>query len=484
MDLDVVPPNLIENHVIPEVPAKKWGLMIMTCRRMQTPCRAAIVTWARRFGLAQREGEHLGHLLYAVIVQMGRRPVPSKADDGEEYQLMTFGTGEDGKLGTGVRQCPLPTRVPGIEGSVRSVSAGPWHMLVVTHDGRLWGCGSTRQGQLGPAYPEDTRGARHHVAPIKMPDCFAIAASAGCRHSVVVTNEESGNVYAFGSNCKGQLGLGAESDDSVSAVSKVTAMENTQVCQAVAGWMHTLFLTSDGNVFGAGDNTSVQITGRTWRFKHRNKNPIPIPIDLWRFGNDRRAVLIAAEQDISAFVTSTGYLCLLGSAVESYLKMPGCSLVDGVAKIDLGCDQRIVDVSIGCRHVMLRTLGGKVMCFGRNTHGQLGCKPSSLSNGVYDIVCDVSPLPADHLYLSACNNQSAIFTNSGVCTFGCNDLGQLDPFLSKARPVLEMTSLCGFEIADVSMGFSHTAVVVRKRDEGEPGWVAEDGRGVGGTCYK
>lgn len=79
---------------------------------------------------------------------------------------------------------------------------------------------------------------------------------SGCNacHSVIVTTE--GVAMTFGRNDKGQLGLGDTETRFVPTV--VEALKNKNVVAAACGRSHTLFLTSDGVVYGCGDNKMGQ----------------------------------------------------------------------------------------------------------------------------------------------------------------------------------------------------------------------------------
>ncbi|CAG5104364.1 Similar to rcc2: Protein RCC2 homolog (Xenopus laevis) [Cotesia congregata] len=77
-----------------------------------------------------------------------------------------------------------------------------------------------------------------------------IASGPSSAHNVIVT--EDNRCLVFGKNDKGQLGLGdvKRRDDPT----EVEALKGHTVIAAACGRNHTLFLTSRGIVFGAGDN--------------------------------------------------------------------------------------------------------------------------------------------------------------------------------------------------------------------------------------
>ena len=80
---------------------------------------------------------------------------------------------------------------------------------------------------------------------------------AGAYHSFALT--EYGNVYSFGLNNMGQLGIGSLETQHTGVPQLVTALEGKGVSELVGGEHHSLALTSDGVVysFGRGDNNQL-----------------------------------------------------------------------------------------------------------------------------------------------------------------------------------------------------------------------------------
>lgn len=86
--------------------------------------------------------------------------------------------------------------------NIKSISAGSYHSAFVDEIGRLFMCGRGEQGQLGLGSTSD------ELTPFyveRVPDKVAEAA-CGEEHTIVLT--QKGEVYAFGSNRRGQLGTG------------------------------------------------------------------------------------------------------------------------------------------------------------------------------------------------------------------------------------------------------------------------------------
>ncbi len=87
---------------------------------------------------------------------------------------------------------------------VRKVAAGDLHSVIVTGSGTVWSWGHNSDGQLGLG--DTIRRSVPHLITSLSTTVVAVAAAAGARHSLVLTS--GGQVWAFGKNERGQLGLG------------------------------------------------------------------------------------------------------------------------------------------------------------------------------------------------------------------------------------------------------------------------------------
>jgi len=140
----------------------------------------------------------------------------------ENGDVYSFGRNEQGQLGQtqGVygpnESCPVPLKIGGMapEGGgnfvalppVRAVAAGPFHTLLLLEDGTVLSCGQNK-GQLGLVelyYDVEPFLQRAYI------EGRSKAVAAGWAHSLVL--KEGGDIYAFGVNELGQLGLGDNDD--------------------------------------------------------------------------------------------------------------------------------------------------------------------------------------------------------------------------------------------------------------------------------
>ena len=164
--------------------------------------------------------------------------------------VWTWGYNDYGQLGVGdTTTRTAPVRV-GAENDWAAVSAGESHMLALKSDGSLWSWGRNDFGQLGSGFygqwstPRLVVGAENDWA----------AVSAGMYHSLAI--KKDGSLWAWGDNDYGKLGLGG--GGSTRAVPVRVGVDANWV--AVSGALsHTVALKSDGNLWTWGQNRYGQL---------------------------------------------------------------------------------------------------------------------------------------------------------------------------------------------------------------------------------
>ncbi len=176
---------------------------------------------------------------------------------------MVYGWGQNalGQIGDGGQEDRAePVRVGEfgtIEGQrVVAIAAGDRHSLALTARGEVFAWGANDSGQLGVASggPSDGRASPLPVAIAGKP---IVAISAGGAHSLAVDIE--GTVYAWGANDSGQLGDGTTTSRPEPRAITGGALAGRVVTAISAGARHSVALSDSGSVVSWGENQDRQL---------------------------------------------------------------------------------------------------------------------------------------------------------------------------------------------------------------------------------
>ena len=168
----------------------------------------------------------------------------------ENGDLYAFGRNTYGLLGVGDTENKLtPTKVQGISNAV-AAAGGEDHTLVLLANGDVYAMGSHYSGQLGLG-----RAGMTHNTPQKITfPGKAKAITAGATHSLVLM--ENGDVYTFGSNRNGALGYTTSGTNS-NTPAKVGGLGPAKAVSAGAGF--SLVLLENGDLYSFGYNNYGQL---------------------------------------------------------------------------------------------------------------------------------------------------------------------------------------------------------------------------------
>ncbi|KAG9457082.1 hypothetical protein H6P81_001590 [Aristolochia fimbriata] len=185
------------------------------------------------------------------MIAAGAEHTAAVTEDGDLYG---WGWGRYGNLGLGDRTDRLvPEKVSAVDGQKMVLVACGWrHTICISSTGSLYTYGWNKYGQLGHGHFEDL------LVPLQLGDLRNSPISqiaGGWRHSMAVTYE--GKLYGWGWNKFGQVGVGDNIDHC--SPKQVKFPDEQKVIQIVCGWRHTLALTDRQNLFSWGRGTSGQL---------------------------------------------------------------------------------------------------------------------------------------------------------------------------------------------------------------------------------
>jgi alpha-tubulin suppressor-like RCC1 family protein len=382
-----------------------------------------------------------------------------------------YATGDNyfGQLGFGDkknRYVFTPLEIKGTDAKIpciRTISAGGYHSVALSDNGKVYVTGWNKYGQLGLG-DKTNRNTFKPVTSLKDKNITAVA--TGEYHSFALTND--GKVYAAGGNSNGQLGLGDTTDRGVFEL--VTALEDKNVVAIVTGYFHSFALTDDGKVYAAGDNQYGRLgLGDTdWRLGFtlvtslEGKNIKALSADGFHsFAIDSDGKVYAAGNN------SFGQLGL-GNWTETHVFKPVTSLegknivaieagywhsiaLDSEGKVyttgnkengRLGVgdvffhlkvftpvtslnDKNIVAIS-GHYHSLALSDDGKVYATGDNGFGQLGLGDDKINRDSFELVTSLEDRNISSISAASSNYHSlALDDNGNVYSAGLNQYGEL-----------------------------------------------------------
>ena len=266
--------------------------------------------------------------------------------------IWSFGENNWGQLGTGNKtNCNVPQKLPDIP-PVLSVSCGVYHTLVITNDGNLWSWGRNAFGQICLGDKED------RSIPQKTSFATISKISTGWSHSLF--QNDKGEIFSCGFNEQGQCGLGHFNHPQI--IPSLIPNVPSNIVHFVCGSQQSLFLDSEGNVFSFGHNYNGQLgLGHN---KDRNAltkipNIPPIKIISCMYSS---CYLIDLEGNLWSFGANINGQLGHGDKISRNTPKIINTLVD-VQQISYGtCGQ----------HFFAKNSQNQIFAMGNNDRGQLG----------------------------------------------------------------------------------------------------------------
>jgi len=290
-------------------------------------------------------------------------------DDGAVY---AWGRSEDGECGQFTPSVLRPRLINtgALTGqTVTKVSAGTRSILALTSTAELVGWGYNRSGQLGNGLTTDSE------VPVSICTGTALEGleirdfTAGNFHALAVTAD--GRVFSWGSTTV----LGRAGDNLVPGpVDMSGALAGKKVCQVTAGYAHSVALTEDNLLYAWGDNYFYTYLGDPSLTDDWSN--VPRAVRMEEFGT-RQIVQIAAGVNHSMALTDDGTLFAWGygglgqfgnghrgSAVAPVESFPaGARSGRTISRLCEDLNERTI-------HVL--TTDGKLLGWGTDHQGQVG----------------------------------------------------------------------------------------------------------------
>lgn len=287
-----------------------------------------------------------------------------------------------------------------------NVAIGHQFMVVQTSTGEVWGWGDNSYGVLGNT-PAEMGNTIPTPVKISLPEAVrSIAISAGFDHVLVLGSD--GNVYAWGSNQYGQLGID-NSSSSVKAPTLVEGLRNKNVVAVSAGRYFSLALTDGGQVYSFGTNNHLQLGYPLAESVTHSATPTAIS-DL----SNAFITKISAGYDSATAVDVNGKAYLWGSPNHSVL---GTDDSDKTPLAPFELTSALLKTSIRSsaiaqNHSAFLLDDGTIGFYGTNEHGQYGNGTPNAEASKRFKITDTSALNVISMALS--NQQTVLLASNGT----------------------------------------------------------------------
>ncbi len=301
--------------------------------------------------------------------------------------------------------------------------AGRDFSFVLLPNDQLFAFGDNSKGQLGLGHTDNQSTPQFIPLPMEARPCQI---SAGSAHSLILCDD--GSVYGFGANGSGQLGLGHKNNQSTPQL--IPMPRRTRPCQISAGGDYSLILCDDGSVYGFGDNAQGQLG-----LRHNTNQSTPQLIPMPR---EARPCQISASAQHSLILCDDGSAYGFGYNAFGQLGLRRNTNQSTPQLIPMPLDARPCQVSAGYFHSLILCDDGSVYGFGDNASGQLGLNHTTEQSTPQFIPM---PLDARPCQIFAGASHSFILCNNGSAYgFGANAKGQLGLGHENNQPTPQLIS--------------------------------------------
>ncbi|KAK9909040.1 hypothetical protein WJX75_006403 [Coccomyxa subellipsoidea] len=386
------------------------------------------------------------------------------------------GRNHNGQLGVGGTADVQEPQVMQVVRRWAALSIGESHAAGVSGDNQTYTWGCNEHGQLGVAAGEPSDVPRK-MNILRGWDVRAIA--CGAEHTVAITPDD---VITWGSNSMGQCGQGDRAETDWVKPRSIKPLQSMFVCQIVCGRYHTLCVTATSQVFAFGCNSSGQLG--LGDFQDR-RAPCEVP-GLWALP----VVSLSAGDEHSTALTANGFLFAWGGNDRGQLGLP--KNADAAERVQRTASERrrarrkvnqrflsaMLDMGIPSEKAELAlsetgNVGVEVATewlFSVPDHvleKHLASDPSTPTGEVDAAedhrVCVPRRVPLQGVRAVAAGGQHTVaVTETSVYSWGCNSAGQLGTrtFRDKAAPTL-VRDLESAGVTQVACGRQHTLFLCR-----------------------
>lgn len=291
------------------------------------------------------------------------------AIDGSD-RLWCFGANGAGQLGLGDTAAHQGPGLVSLEAGARSVAAGPSFSCVSLTNGKVWCFGEGNKGQLGAGASSASATPVALIDGNQAPLDGVSAVTAGgvdsttdaSAHACAVL--ENGDLWCWGQNAQGQLGLGHTS--AVEPPTRVmTTLAGDAMSEVVAGGFHTCARQRIGRLWCWGQN-------HDWQLGFMDQLDRSSPEEVTSQTGFSGVTAVAAGTWHTCAIVSGGALFCWGEDAEWRLGVDSPGGDDLMVPTPVLQNQRFASLELGHRHSCAIDQQGSLWCFGTSSEGELG----------------------------------------------------------------------------------------------------------------
>ena len=319
----------------------------------------------------------------------------------DENTLFSFGYAEQGEHGHEDTLVFPPRIIPNLN-NIKSVVCGE-HTVCLDYDGNVFTFGFNFLGQLGIGVDFKTLEYTHIPQKVNLPPCKQI--SCGDHFTMCLT--DNGLLYSFGDTRNGKLGIESNDGQCYNTPQNIASLTDVEFVEC--GAVHTFCKTINNEIYSWGANYSYQLG-----FEITDIQNIQTPMLCSSLLNED-VIDIKCGEFHTLVLTSNGDVLSCGDNRYGQL---GREIGDELSSLlkKVGDLSNITRIGCGSNHSMCIDMDDNLFVFGFNPTGQLGLgddddrdkpiKHPSLSN-----IIDISK-GGLHTFVKTSNNEIYAFGNN------------------------------------------------------------------------
>lgn len=223
----------------------------------------------------------------------------------------------------------IPHKIMDIK--IKSISCGAFHTMVVDLNNNIWTFGKNEDGQLGLG------SYNIQFVPIQIPNIKAKMVSCGDSHTMFIDMDD--NVWAFGNNEYGQLGV----DDTQTRSNPIQLSWNheNKAKFISCGYAYTMIIDMNDNIWAFGDNEFGQLGLGDEQTRH---NPALIPgikAEAISCG-DNHTIIIDMNNELWVFGYNRFGQLGLGDIQDRFISIPTDSKLIKAKNVFCGSNHTII----------------------------------------------------------------------------------------------------------------------------------------------